>query len=112
MSWVEELTPDDEVQIEIVYPVPYLEYNLSTMKKYSTAAAHYCRAAATLGEDETEFLMFGMTVLQVYTLESAMKKFGIEMTHDFGFTKDGKSWTYFYADVRELKKFLEKDEGL
>lgn len=108
MSWVEDLKPDEEVQVEIIYPVPYLEYNLSTMKKYSAAAAFYCRAAATLGEDDIEFLMFDMTIMQVYTLESAMKEFGVEMTHDHEYSKDGKSWTYFYADVRGLKKILEE----
>ena len=108
MSWVEELKPDDEVEVDIIYPTKYIEHNLSTMKKYSQAAAFYCRAAATLGEDDAEFLMFDMTVMQVYTLESAMKEFGIEMSHDFGFTKNGRSWAYFYADVRGLRKILEE----
>ena len=109
MSWVEDLKPDDDVTVEIIYPQAYVELCLSTMKKYSSAAAFYCRAAATLGEDETEFLMFDMTIMQVYTLEMAMREFGIEMTHDHGHTKDGRSWTYFYADVRGLKKILEEN---
>jgi hypothetical protein len=108
MSWVEDLKPDDDATVEIIFPKFYVDYNLSTMKKYSQAAAYYCRAAATLGEDETEFLMFDMTVIQVYTLETAMKKFGVEMTHDHGYAKNGHSWTYFYADVRGLKKILEE----
>ena len=108
MSWIEELKPEDDVTVEIIFPTEYVKHNLATMKKYSAAAAFYCRAAATLGEDETEFLMFGMTVMQVYTLEEAMTQFGIEMTHDHGFTKDGRSWTYFYADVRGLRKILEE----
>lgn len=112
MSWVEELKPEDDVTVEIIFPMEYVKHNLATMKKYSQAAAYYCRAAATLGEDEVEFLVFDMTVIQVYTLETAMKKFGIEMTHDHGYTKDGRSWTYFYADVRELKKILEENGEL
>ena len=110
MNWVEELNPEDEVTVEIIFPTEYVKYNFATMKKYSQAAAYYCRAAATLGEDETEFLMFDMTVIQVYTLEIAMKKFGIEMTHDHGHTKDGRSWTYFYVDVRGLRKILEEND--
>ena len=45
MNWVEELTPDDDVEVEIIYPKFYVDHNMATMKKYSAAAAYYCRAA-------------------------------------------------------------------
>ena len=108
MSWVEELKPDDDVTVEIIYPPEYVKYCISTMRKFTQGIATLCKGAAILGEDETEFLVWDMTVLQVGAVEEAMKHFGIEMTHDHGRTIDGRSWTYFYADVSGLKKFLEE----
>ena len=108
MSWVEELTPDEDVTVEIIYPPEYIKYCMSTIKKFTSGVATLCKGAAILGEDETEFLVWDMTALQVNVLEEAMKEFGIEMTHDYGCAKDGRRWTYFYADVSGLKKFLEE----
>lgn len=108
MSWVEDLKPDDDVIVEIIYPPEYVKYCMSTMRKFTQGIATLCKGAAILGEDETEFLVWDMTVLQVGAVEEAMKHFGIEMTHDHGRTIDGRSWTYFYADVRGLKEFLEE----
>ena len=108
MSWVEELKPDEDVTVEIIFPAEYIKYNMSTIRKFTQGIATLCKGAAILGEDETEFLVWDMTVLQVSAVEEAMKHFGIEMTHDHGCTKDGRSWTYFYADVRGLKEFLEE----
>ena len=111
MSWVEELTPDDEVEVEIIYPFDYVKRCCETMKKYTSGIASLLKGAALLGEDETEFMVWDMTLLQVLILEKAMKKFGVEMTHDFGLTEkgDGYSWTYFYADISRLKKILEEN---
>ena len=108
-SWVEELKPEDEVIVEIIYPPEYVEYNLATTKKFSAAVAYYCKAAALLGEDETEFLISGMTVLQVYTIEEAMRKFGIEMDHEI-IRLDDMNHVHFYADVRGLQKKLEEGD--
>lgn len=108
MSWVEDLKPDDDVIIEVIYPPEYIKYCMSTMKKFTSGVATRCKSAAILGEDETEFLVWDMTVLQVNILEEAMKQFGIEMTHDHGCTKDGRRWTYFYVDVSGLRKILEE----
>lgn len=104
MSWVEELTPDDDVEVEFIYPQAYVEHNLSTMKKYSAAAAYYCRAAATLGYEKLRFKLPGITVVQTQCLEEAMKTYGIQMTHKY---IDGVQ--YFYADVRGLIKILEEN---
>ena len=109
MSWVEDLKPDDDVTVEIIYPFAYIERCRATMKKYARGIASLLKGAAILGENETEFLVWDMTVLQVTILEEAMRQFGIEMTHDHGLTKDGRSWTYFYADVSELRKILEEE---
>ena len=108
-SWVEELKPDDDVTIEIIYPKEYVEYNMATTKKFSAAVAYYCKAAALLEEDETEFLVGGMTVLQVYIIEEAMKRFGIQMEHEIT-RVDGVNYVHFYADVRGLQKKLEEGE--
>ena len=107
MSWVENIKPDDDIKVEFIYPADYVKYCMSTMKKFSSGVATLCKGAAILGEDETEFLVWDMAVLQVHILEEAMKEFGIEMTHDHGCTKDGRRWTYFYADVRGLKRMME-----
>lgn len=108
MSWVEELKPDDDVIVEIIFPAEYINYNMSTIRKFTQGIATLCKGAAILGEDETEFIVWDMTVLQVGAVEEAMKHFGIKMTHDHGCTTDGRTWTYFYADVRGLKEFLEE----
>lgn len=109
MSWVDELKPDDDVTVEIIYPFAYIERCRATMKKYTRGIASLLKGAALLGEDETEFMVWDMTLLQVIALEDAMRKFGVEMTHDFGLTEkgDGYSWTYFYADISGLRKILE-----
>jgi len=104
MSWVEELTPDDEVEVEVIYPKFYVDHNMATMKKYSAAAAYYCRAAATIGQEKIRFKLPGVTVVQVQCIESAMKTYGVEMTHRY---IDGVR--YFYADVSRLKKILEEN---
>lgn len=103
MSWVEELTPDDEVEVEVIYPKFYVDHNMATMKKYSAAAAYYCRAAATIGQEKIRIKLPGITVVQAQCVEEAMKTYGVEMTHKY---VDGVR--YFYADVRGLKKILEE----
>ena len=102
---------DDELSVEIRFPKAYVDHNISTMKRFSSGISHLCKGAALLGEDETEFLVFGMTIMQVVTIEEAMKNFGIEMTHDSGKLEDGKRWTYFYADLKGLKEILENGEA-
>ena len=101
---------DDELSVEIRFPKEYVDYNIASMPKFSAGISHLCKGAVLLGEDETEFLVFGMTVMQVITIEEAMKRFGIEMTHDMGKFSDGTRWTYFYADLKGLKKKMEGGE--
>lgn len=69
MSWVEDLKPDDDVTVEIIYPPEYIKYCMSTMKKFTSGVATLCKGAAILGEDETEFLVWDMAILQVNILE-------------------------------------------
>ena len=107
MSWVEELKPDDDVTVEIVYPAEYVEYNVQTMPKYASAISYLCKAAALLEEDDTEFLVWDITVVQVVTIEEAFKRFGIEMTHECG-SVNGRRWTCFYADVRGLQNKMKE----
>jgi hypothetical protein len=76
------------------------------MKKFAAAAAHHCKAAALLDEDMTIFTLSGISVLQTYSLEEALKVYGVEMTHDL-YRADGKTCACFYADVRGLKEKLE-----
>lgn len=95
----------EDIQVEIIFPEKYVEHNLKTMSKYASAVAHLCKAGAILGEDEIEFVVEGMTVLQVYTIEDAMRKFGVELTHDHR-----RGETTFYADVTGLQKLLRGEE--
>ena len=110
MGWVEELKPDDEVKVEIIYPPEYVEYSLKTIRQYASGISHLCKGAAILGDDDTEFLVCGMTVLQVITIEEIMRRFGVEMEHESGKLSDGTRWTYFYADLKGLKENLENGE--
>jgi hypothetical protein len=109
MGWVEELKPDDEVEVEIIYPPEYIEACMSTIRKYARGIACLCKGAATLGEDETEFLVWDMLIVQVITIEETMRQFGIEMTHESG-KINGRRWTYFYADLTELRERMEDGE--
>ena len=109
MSWVEQLKPDDDVTVEIIYPLEYVEYSMSTIRKYSRGISYLCKGAAILGDDDTEFLVYGVTVLQTSILEEVFRKFGVEMTHDHGTLSDGTRWTYFYADLRGLRERMDED---
>ena len=111
MGWVEELTPDDEIEVEIIYPETYAKYSVDTIKRYTSGISHLCKGAALLGDDDTEFLVYGMTLLQVLAIEKIMRQFGIEMAHDSGILSSGTRWTYFYADLRGLKKLMEGEES-
>ena len=110
MGWVEELKPEDEVKVEIIYPPAYAEAYISTIRKYARGIACLCKGAATLGQYETEFLVWDMLIVQVITIEETMRQFGIEMTHECGKLSDGRRWTYFYADLTELKERMENGE--
>lgn len=110
VSWVEELKPEDEVKVEIIYPENYVQYNISTMQKFAQAAMCRCKAAALLEKDEEEFMLHGITVLQMYSLESILKKYGIILTHEW-IEINGESQPYFYADVTRLRERLEEEFG-
>jgi hypothetical protein len=101
---------DDELSVEIRFPKAYVDYNMASIRRFSAGISHLCKGAALLGEDETEFLVFGMTIMQVITIEEAMKNFGIEMAHDSGKLEDGQRWTYFYADLKGLKEKMKGGE--
>ena len=109
MGWVEELKPDDNVEVEIIYPREYVEYCMKTIRKYSRGMAYLCKGAAVLEDEDTEFLVWGITVLQTSILEEVFRKFGVEMEHDHGRLSDGTRWTYFYADLRGLKERMNED---
>ena len=111
MGWVEDLKPDDEVEIEIIYPQFYVDHNISTMRRYAAGISNICKGYALLGETETEFLVFGMTVVQVITIEETMRQFGIELAHENGKLPDGTRYTYFYADLHRLIKKMEEEEN-
>ena len=100
------IEPSDDIKVEIIFPEKYLEDNVKTMKKFAAAAAHHCKAAALLGENMTIFTLSGISVLQTYSLEEALKVYGVEMIHEL-YRMDGKTCACFYADVRGLKEKLE-----
>ena len=109
MGWVEELKPDDDVEVEIIYPRKYVEYSMSTIRKYSRGMACLCKGAAILDKKDTEFLVYDITVLQTAILEEVFRKFGVEMEHEHGMASDGARWTYFYADLRGLLKRMNEE---
>jgi hypothetical protein len=75
---------DDEiVDVEIIYPKFYVDYNLETIRQFSGAVAHHCQAAAMTGQKTVEFEMPGITVAQILSLEEVMRAFGVEMTHTY-----------------------------
>ena len=100
------IEPSDDIKVEIIFPEKYLEDNVKTMKKFAAAAAHHCKAAALLGENMTIFTLSGISVLQTYSLEEALKVYGVEMIHEL-YRMDGKTCACFFADVRGLKEKLE-----
>ena len=98
----------DDIQVEVIWPEEYVEASLQTMSKYAGAIAHMCKAAALLEEDETEFLIFGINVLQTLSIETIFETYGVLLTHEHGKLADGTRWTYFYADVTGLQKKLRE----
>lgn len=110
MSWVDELKPGDEVEVEIIYPREYAIQSMETIKKYTKGIACLCKGAAVLGEDETEFLIWGINILQTVCIEKIFRNFGVIMEHEHGKLPDGTRWTYFYADVRGLKEKLKEGD--
>ena len=109
MSWVEELKPDDDVEVEIIYPRKYVEYCMKTIRKYSRGMAYLCKGAAVLGDDDTEFLVYDITVLQTSIIEEVFKRFGVELTHEHGTLPSGTRWTYFYADLHRLRERMDEE---
>lgn len=109
MNWVENLKPDEEVEVEIIYPDFYIDHNLSTMRRYAAGISNICKGYALLGED-AEFVVYGLTVVQIYSLEEILKHYGIELEHEHTILSDGTRWTYFYADLRGLRRIMEEEE--
>ena len=101
-----QITPEDDIEVTIIFPENYASYNLKTVASFTKAIAHICKAAAILGKKEIEFEIEGMTVMHVYAVVYVMRKFGIEMTHDHRI-----GHTTFYADVTGLRKLME-EEGM
>ena len=100
----------DDIEVEIVWPQAYVDYCHATMKKYSAAIALLCKASAILGEDDTEFIIHGMTLVQVQAIEGAMKMFGIELMHiDHKVDTNCKTSTWFVADVSGLRELMDNE---
>lgn len=102
MGWVEELKPEDEVTVEIIYPDKYVQYNCATMREYIAIICSKCQDAALLGEDEVEFFVLDMTIVQVYVAKEKLLDYGIKLQFENGMLKNGRRWTYFHADVRGM----------
>lgn len=100
-----QITPEDDIEVAIILPDFYVDYNIKTTATFTNAISYLCKAAAILGKKEIEFEIEGMMVMQVYAVEDVMRKFGIEMTHDHQI-----GHTTFYADVTGLQKLLRGEE--
>lgn len=100
----------DDIKVEIVWPHAYVNYSHATMKKYSAAIALLCKASAVLEEDDTEFVINGMTLIQVQAIEEAMRMFGIEIMHiDHKVDTNCKTSTWFCADVSGLRELMDNE---
>lgn len=99
-----QIAPEEDIEVAIILPDFYVDYNIKTIASFTKGIAHICKAAVILGKKEIEFEIEGMTVMQVYAVEDVMKKFGIEMTHDHRI-----GHTTFYADVTGLRKLMEEE---
>lgn len=108
MSWIEQIEPDDDIKVEIIYPQEYIDYNCSTMTKYSSAASMICKAAAILEMDRTDFFMEGITVLQSYALQKVFQKYGVKLEFEL-FRYEDMTSGEFYADVSKLRKAMENE---
>ena len=103
----------DEIEVEIRLPQAYVDYSHATMRKYSAAIALLCKASAVLGEDNTEFIIYGMTLVQVQAIEEAMKMFGIDLMHiDHKVDTNCKTSTWFCADVSGVREILEGENEI
>ena len=100
---------NEDIEVEILFPEELVAHCMATTKRFSSAIAYYCKAAAALGQDETEFGVSGMSVLQVGPIEDAMQLFGVKMEHEIE-RVDGENLVWFYADISELRKRLEEVE--
>lgn len=110
MGWVEELKPEDEVEVEIIYPQAYVDHNIATMRQYAAGISNICKGYAILGEIEADFMVYGMTIVQVVSIETVLREFGIELAHDHGCLPNGERWTYFYADLHGLIEKMRSGE--
>ena len=99
---------EDDIQVDIIFPEIYVAYNTTTMSTYASAISHLCKAAALLRQNETEFTIPGMTILQVISIENVMSKFGVQMAHEHFVEPDGTRYTKFLADVRGLQQIIEE----
>jgi hypothetical protein len=108
MGWVEQLKPDDEVKVEFIYPQAYVEYSMSTIRNFSRGISYLCKGEAVLGENEADFIVWDMTVLQISVLEEVFRKFGVEMTHECGAVA-GRRYVWIYADLTGLKERMDED---
>ena len=100
----------DDIKVEIILPQAYADYSHATMRKYSAAIACLCKASVLLEEDDTEFIIHGMTLIQGQAIEEAMKMFGIELMHiDHKVDTNGKTSTWFCADVSGLREILDNE---
>jgi hypothetical protein len=105
-----EPSSDDDIKVEIIWPQEYVDYSHRTMRKYSSAIALLCKASAVLGEDDTEFIIYGMTLTQVQVIEEVMKMFGIELVHiDHKVKINGKTSTWFFADISGLRELMDNE---
>lgn len=100
----------DDIKVEIRLPQAYVDRSHATMRKYAAAIALLCKASAILEEDDTEFIIYGMTLIQVQAIEEAMKMFGIELMHiDHKVDTNGKTSTWFCADVSGLRELMDNE---
>ena len=53
----------EDFEVEILFPEELVNHCMATTKRFSAAIAYYCKAAAVLGQDETEFGVSGMSAL-------------------------------------------------
>ena len=100
---------DEDIKVEIIWPQEYVDKNLSTMGKFTSAVLLLCRAAVVLGQEEYAFVLEDISVVQIYALTETVKKYGIELEHII-YREDGMTCADFYANVRGFRKYLEESD--
>lgn len=102
MGQLEQSNPEEEIKVEILYPKEYTSQSLLTMKQWSAMVMHICQYAKLRNQDQINFVLVGLTVLQVYALKQSMLYYGISLIHQIK-RVNNLNFVWFNANLTNLK---------